>query len=81
MIKRWGKYPFDLKAYLQLCALVCSYLRVPQTAGQLKILIFLVLIYHFPIYANNFGDAGQVPILRYFEACSHNFQSRYKQPY
>ena len=25
--------------------------------------------YFFPIYANNFCDAGQVPILRYFEAC------------
>ena len=23
----------------------------------------------FPIYANNFSDAGQMPILRYFEAC------------
>ena len=25
--------------------------------------------YFFPIYANNFCDAGQVPIFRYFEAC------------
>ena len=25
--------------------------------------------YFFPIYANKFCDAGQVPILRYFEAC------------
>ena len=24
----------------------------------------------FPLYANKFCDAGQVPILRYFEACS-----------
>ena len=48
-------------------ALVRSYLRVPQAAGQVKILIFLVLIKN-PIYANNFCDAGQVPILRYFKA-------------
>ena len=26
-------------------------------------------ILFFPIYANNFCDAGQVPTLRYFEAC------------
>ena len=41
-------------------ALVRSYLhvRVPQAAGQVKILIFLVKI-----------NAGQVPILRYFEIC------------
>ena len=25
--------------------------------------------YFFPIYANNFCEAGQVPILRCFEAC------------
>ena len=42
---------------------------MPQAAGQVKILIFLVKIKFFPIYANIFGDAGQVPILRYFEAC------------
>ena len=52
-------------------ALVRSYLRVPQAAGQVKILIFLVKIKSFPIYANNFCDAGQVPIFRYFEACQH----------
>ena len=50
-------------------ALVRSYLRVPKAAGRVKILIFLVKIKFFPIYANNFCDAGQVPILRYFEAC------------
>ena len=49
-------------------ALVRSYLRVPQAAGQAKILIFLVKFDFFPIYANNFYDAGQVPIIRYFEA-------------
>ena len=49
-------------------ALVLSYLRVPQAEGQVKILKFLVKINFFPIYANNFCDAGQVPILRYFEA-------------
>ena len=38
-------------------------------AEQVKILIFLVKIYFFPIYVNNFCDAGQVPILRNFEAC------------
>ena len=49
-------------------ALVRSYLRVPQAAGQVKILIFLVKIKFFPMYANIFCDAGQVPSLRYFEA-------------
>ena len=49
-------------------ALVRSYLRVPQAAGQVKILIFLVKIKNFPMYANILCDAGQVPILRYFEA-------------
>ena len=49
-------------------SLVPSYLRVPQAAGQVKILIFLVKITFFPLYANKFCDAGQVPILRYFEA-------------
>ena len=49
-------------------ALFRSYLRVPQAAGQVKILIFLVKITFFPLYANKFCDAGQVPILRYFEA-------------
>ena len=39
-----------------------------QAAGQVKILIFLVNFIS-PIYANNFCDAGQVPILKYFEAC------------
>ena len=54
-------------------ALVRSYLQVPQAAGQVKILIFLVKINFFPIYANNFCDAGQVPILRYFKACKGIF--------
>ena len=49
-------------------ALVRSYLRVPQAAGQVKILLFLVKLNFFPIYANNLCDAGQVHILRYFEA-------------
>ena len=49
--------------------LVRSYLRVSQVAGQVKILIFLMNFIFFPIYANNFCDAGQVPILKYFEAC------------
>ena len=49
-------------------ALVRSYLRVPQAAGQVEISILLVKINCFPIYANHFCDAGQVPILRYFEA-------------
>ena len=48
-------------------ALVRSYLRVLQAAGQVKILIFLVKITFFPLYASKFCDAGQVPILRYFE--------------
>ena len=51
-------------------ALVRSYLRVHQAAGQVKILIFLVKITCFPLYANKYCDAGQVPILRYFEACT-----------
>ena len=50
-------------------ALVRSYLQVPQAAGQVKILIFPVKIKFFLIYANNFCDAGQVPILRYFGTC------------
>ena len=50
-------------------ALVCSYLGVPQAAEQVKILIFLVKIAFFPMYANIFWDAGQVLFLRYFEAC------------
>ena len=28
--------------------------------------------YFFPIYVNNFCDAGQVTIFRYFEACMVN---------
>ena len=54
-------------------ALVRSYLRVPQAAGQVKILIFLVKIKFFPIYDNSFCDAGQVPIFRYFESCHYVF--------
>ena len=49
-------------------ALIRSYLQVPQAAGQVKIFIFLMKIKYFPIYANNFCGAGQVLILRYFEA-------------
>ena len=49
--------------------LVGSYLRVPQAAGQVKLLTFLMKIKYFPIYSNTFCDAGQVLILRYFEAC------------
>ena len=49
--------------------LVRSYLRVPEAAGQVKFLISLLKIKFFPIYANNYFDAGQVPIFRYFEAC------------
>ena len=41
---------------------------MPQAAGQLKVLLFLVKIKVFRIYANIFSDAGQVPIFRYFEA-------------
>ena len=60
----------DICKYIQgsKIALVRSYLPVPQAAGQVKILIFLVKFYFFLIYVNNFCDAGQVPILRYFEA-------------
>ena len=46
---------------------VHSYLHVPQAAGQVKILIFLVKI-NFSHVCQYFCDAGQVPILRYFEA-------------
>ena len=49
-------------------ALVRSYFRVLQAAGQVKILLFLAKIIFFPIYGNIFCDAGQVSILRYFEA-------------
>ena len=31
-----------------IIALACSYLRVPQAAGQVEILIFLVKIFSFP---------------------------------
>ena len=41
---------------------------MPQAAGQVKVLIFLVKIKFFPIYANIFCDAGQVPIFRNFKA-------------
>ena len=50
-------------------ALVHLHLRVPQAVGQVKILIFLVKIKFFQLYANNFCDAGQVPIFKYFDAC------------
>ena len=46
---------------------------MPQVAGQVKNLIFLVKIKFFPMYANIFCDEGQVPILRYFEACSATY--------
>ena len=52
-------------------AFVRSYLRVSQDAGQVKILIFLVKINFFP---NTLCDAGQVPILRFFEACLASVQ-------
>ena len=39
-----------------------SCLQVPQAAGQVKILKFLVIF--SPIYANNFCDAGQVLIFK-----------------
>ena len=58
-------------------ALVRLYLRVPQAAGQVKILIFLVKINFSPIFANNFCDTGQVPILRYFEYKQHKPRSDY----
>ena len=48
-------------------ALVRSYLRVPQAAGQVQILIFLVKSNFFPCMPI-FCHAGQVPTLRYFEA-------------
>ena len=37
--------------------------QVPQAAGLVNIFIFLLKIKFFPIYANNFCDAGQLPIL------------------
>ena len=40
-------------------ALVRSYLRVPQAAGQVKILIFLVKINLFPMYTNIFVMQGK----------------------
>ena len=49
-------------------SLIRLYLRVPQAVGQVKILIFLVKIFFIPMYAKIFRHAGQVPILRYFEA-------------
>ena len=60
-------------------ALVRSYLRVHQAAGQVKILIFLVKINFFSIYANSFSNAGQVPILRYFETCNGVLRVKHSQ--
>ena len=40
-------------------SLVRSYLRVPQAAGQVKILIFLVKINLFPMYTNIFVMQGK----------------------
>ena len=48
--------------------LVRSYLQVPQAAGQVKLWMISNEINIFSIYTNNFCDAGQVPILRYFKA-------------
>ena len=61
---------FHEKSQGSKIALVRSNLRVPQSAGQVKILIFLLKIKKIPINANNFCDAGKVPIFSYFEACS-----------
>ena len=53
-------------------ALVCSYLRVPQTAGQVKNLIFLKKINFFPYMPINFVmQLGRVPILIHFETCGN----------
>ena len=49
-------------------ALVRSYLRVPQDAGQVKILEFLVKII-FSHVCQYYCNAAQVSIFRYFEAC------------
>ena len=75
--KNWFWDRFSLNAGQKYCrmlqesillgwkiALVRLYLRVPQAAGQVEILIFLVKIKLFPLCANNFCDAGQ----RYFKA-------------
>ena len=40
-------------------ALVRSYLRVPKAAGQVEILILLMKMKYFPIYANNFVMQGK----------------------
>ena len=42
---------------------------MPQAAGQVKFLIFLVKINVFPIYANSCFDAGQVLIFKILRAC------------
>ena len=63
---KMSKYPTKQGSKI---ALVRSYLRVRQAAGQVKNLLFLMKNTFFPLYANNFCDAGQVLILRYFEAC------------
>ena len=56
--------------------LVHLYLRVPQAAGHGKrIFWYFWCKCLFSIYANNFCDAGQLPILRYFEACRERKQS------
>ena len=48
-------------------ALARSYLRVPQAAGQVENLIILVKLIFSHVCQYLFCDAGQVPILRYFE--------------
>ena len=65
------KFTFLYPSQGSKIALVRSYLRVPQAAGQVKILRFLVKIKFFPMYVNIFCDAGQVLIFRYLEACFH----------
>ena len=46
----WPTGQFMWTGQCSKIALICSYLRVPQTAGQVEILIFLVKITFFPMY-------------------------------
>ena len=52
-------FPHDIVGQGSKIALVRSYLRVPQAAGQVKFLIFQVKIKFFPMYAIFFVMQGK----------------------
>ena len=67
-VKGWDREDkVEYKVQGSKIALVRSYLRVPQAAGQVNIMRFLVNIKFSPYIPILLCDAGQVPIFRYFE--------------